>query len=320
MLKYADVKIGYACNDDCVHCVVDELRRKFLDQKQKRTTKDYFNEIHEAKKRGCNAVILTGGEPTINKDFFEILKFIKSQEMIIHIQSNGRYFSDPNFADKACEYIESFEIALHGPNEKIHDYITRTKGSFRQTVEGIKNIIELKGNQKLYGKIVLSKINYKYISKTLILYKKLGVKYVTVAFPHSNGADDYIKTVAPRYFEIRKYLEEALDNIDPKKLLISLENILPCLLDKEYPIIHYQDFYQVFKKSDLKLVGSDFWDWNKMRKSIREKSPKCNQCLFGRWCEGIWNEYVDEYGFDEINPITKIHDFENIKFKKIENE
>ncbi len=305
MSKIADIKIGYACNDECVHCVVEELRKSANLKKEFLSTAKYKEEISNQKKQGVELIVLTGGEPTIYKDFFEILKFIHENDMKIHIQSNGRKFSNLEFVSKANEFISSYEIALHGPNKEIHEKITQTPLSFEETVLGLKNLVKL--NTKIEGKIVLSKYNYSCLVETLNLYKELGVKFVTVAFAHSSGEKNYINDITATYKEIKPYIEKSLESFNENELFISLENILPCALDKQYSLKHFQDFYQTFKNSNLKLVGKQTQNWLFLKKAIRKKDESvCKKCLYNTFCEGYWKEYVEERGFSEFTPIEKI--------------
>lgn len=306
MRHNADIKLGYECNDHCIHCVVDELRDIAIKTKRKRDTKEYLKEIDESKKAGYNSITVTGGEPTIRPDFIEILHYIKDNELCCEVQSNGRKFKDLELAKKATPLVNNFIIALHGPTEEIHDKVTETKGSFNETIEGIKNLIKTNA-KRITGKIVLSHINYKQVFETLKLYEKLGVNFVVVSFPHSSGASDYIKRVAPYYKDIKPYIEECLDyynNVENFHLIV--EDIMPCALSKEYPIIHFYEFFQAFKKKRrLSTLSDSRRDWNNLRKSIKRKHEKCTKCVFNNWCDGYWKEYVDERGFDEFEPIEK---------------
>lgn len=304
MAKIADIKIGYACNDECVHCVVEELRKVANLKKEFLSTQKYKEEILKEKNKGVTTIVLTGGEPTIYKDFFDITKFIKENNLKIHIQSNGRKFSNQEFLNKANEFIDTYEIALHGPNAKIHEKVTQTQSSFDETVNGLKNLVKI--NATVSGKIVLSKINYMYLIETINLYKQIGIKHVIVAFPHSSGEKDYIDRVAPTYPQIKPFIEKALTDFNPSEIFISLENILPCALDKQFSLKHFQDFYQILKNSNLKLVGEQTLDWTFLKKAIKTKGDICKKCLYNTYCEGYWKEYVEVRGFSEFKPIEKI--------------
>ena len=87
------------------------------------------------------------------------------------------------FAEKvaACG-IESYCIALHAHIADVHDSITRRKGSFEETAEGMRNLLDL--DQNLIGKFVISKYNLPYLTETAKLFVELGMKHVSITFPH----------------------------------------------------------------------------------------------------------------------------------------
>ena len=104
-------------------------------------------------------------EPTLLKDkLFIILNECK--ERLPHTSftflTNARMFSYKNYTE---EFNESrpkhilMGVPLYGHTSQIHDYITNTSGSFVQTVNGIKNLLNTGANVEI--RIVVSKLNYK---------------------------------------------------------------------------------------------------------------------------------------------------------------
>ncbi len=322
--KTIDIKLGYSCNDNCIHCVVSKLRDEANRNKHLNLNKsEYFkiidNYIDKFGVDNISRIILTGGEPTIRNDFEDIVNYIKKisfNSIKIHLQSNGRRISNNFFFDKIKNNIDSYEIALHGPNDQIHDKITRTNGSFNETIKGIKNIVEF-NNEIIIGKIVLSQFNYKYLKKILHLYKNLGVKKVIIAFPHSNGNENYMLDIAPRYKNIKLIVEESLKEFGfNKNFIITFENLLPCALDGEYNLIHFIDLFENFKNTNLKMLDLNSSEWKDTLKKIKKKDFKCNKCIYNKFCNGYWKEYIEEFGFDEFNPKETIVDIKNLDFKK----
>lgn len=312
--KTADIKLGYGCNDKCVHCVVEKLRdiaikNKHLDLK----TDEYLKEIDKVVSDGIKRIVVTGGEPTIRKDFPTIIDYINSFGIEIFLQTNGRFLSKPELIEKIKNKIDTYIIALHGPNETIHDIVTQSSNSFNQTVQGIKNVVQIGGN--VCGKTVISKLNYKTLLQTCKLYNKLGVKEIYIAYPHSSGEIDYLKKVAPTYTQIKPYIEQCLDWANENNINLKLESILPCNLDKEFPIKFYYDFTEFLAQKKYKMLDENYGSWEEFTKMDKKKDfSKCQKCVFNNFCNGIWHEYTNIYGFEEIRPITKIHDKSNLKF------
>ncbi|RLE45274.1 hypothetical protein DRJ25_05915, partial [Candidatus Woesearchaeota archaeon] len=69
--KEIDIKIGNICNNNCMFCVNERSRE---------ISKDFetiIKEIAQARKEGYSKIIITGGEPTIQKDLIKIIKAAK---------------------------------------------------------------------------------------------------------------------------------------------------------------------------------------------------------------------------------------------------
>jgi len=77
------------CNFDCPMCYV-HLKQEDINAAGKELTAEQWIEIaRQAKERGMVFALLTGGEPFVRKDFFEIYKAMKAMGLFISINSNG---------------------------------------------------------------------------------------------------------------------------------------------------------------------------------------------------------------------------------------
>lgn len=71
------------CNLNCIWCDTDWHNGKLM------SLKEVYDEIEEL---GCNYVVLTGGEPMIQKGLVELTKMLKSDGYEIGIETNGTIF------------------------------------------------------------------------------------------------------------------------------------------------------------------------------------------------------------------------------------
>lgn len=307
MVKYYDLKLGYLCNNNCVHCVVSDQRENSLrlHNKDNRTTKEVFDEILNAKNLGCTSITLTGGEPTIRPDFVEIAKFAKECGLYVLLQSNGRKFCDVNFVNDVKDYVDLYMIALHSSKSEIHDKITQVEGSFLETFEGLKNLVGV--GAKVGVKIVISNFNKSDLLKILNLVCEIGIGYVNIAFPHLNGnAMKNKKEICPRYFEIKSELENCILFAEKNKdFILDFEQVLPCLFDEVYSFKYFADVK--FKKNEgvVNQLDEGEFTWNDARRNSKRKGVICKSCVYTNFCEGYWKEYVEEFGFSEFKPVRK---------------
>lgn len=308
-MKLSDIKIGYSCNNNCMHCVIEEQKKWALENKGReyRTTEEYKKEILDSKKKGATHICVTGGEPTIRKDLFEILDFIKSLGLGIDMQTNGRMFFYNEFAKRFSAYDISFVIAVHGPNEEIHDSVTRSKNSFEQTTTGIKNLTKF--NKRVYGKVVISKLNRDHLVDIVKLFQSLGVKGINLAFPHALGnARKYFNSVIPSYDSIKSeilnaiyYVEKFNKENQNNKLSVDFETIPFCIIGKNREK-YSSDLAWMNKEVELKQMNCSC-DWKIRRRRNKQKFESCKDCCYDDVCEGPWKEYAEHFGDREFVPV-----------------
>ena len=81
------------CNFDCPMCYV-HLKQEDIDAQGRELTAGQWIELaRQARDAGMVFVLLTGGEPFVRKDFFEIYHAMKQMGLLISINSNGSMLS-----------------------------------------------------------------------------------------------------------------------------------------------------------------------------------------------------------------------------------
>lgn len=133
------VEITRQCNLQCKHCYMNS---KIKDSNDELTTKEWVNFFKNIKKHFGNKVEIkiTGGEPLIRKDFFEILKGIKELEFKkISIATNGLLINDKN-VKTLKKLLTGISISLDG-FELSHNYL-RSSETYQKTLEKIRLLIK----------------------------------------------------------------------------------------------------------------------------------------------------------------------------------
>lgn len=99
-------------------------------------------------------VILNGGEPTLHPQINEILEALKIIGCEIVIFSNGRLLSRINNSNLNDKF--RFVVPIHG-FEYIHDEVTRVKGSYRETINSLEQLISNSSSCLVDMKIIINK-------------------------------------------------------------------------------------------------------------------------------------------------------------------
>ncbi len=297
-----DIKLGYSCNNDCIHCVIADNRIKCdaLGFNEDLTTGEYKTELRDSREKGFNEVVFTGGEPTIRNDLPHLLFYAAQIGFSIDIQTNGRKLHSMKYAASLCNISDaSFFIALHGHTAPIHDAITRVQGSFHETVRAIANLAEL--SRKVVGKIVVSKFNAHCLAEVCHLYKTLGVKEIMIAFPHALGnARRFFAHVVPSYSQTVESIRKAIEYCVHHDVVVKTEAYPLCFmqgLERHVSELFYPD-----EPLLLKQYGSsdEAIDWSKARLENKSKFLQCARCRYDQICEGPWAEYPERFGSREF--------------------
>lgn len=81
------------CNFDCPMCYVHLKQQDMEAAGRELTAEQWIHLARQAKERGMMFALLTGGEPFVRKDFFEIYDAMKAMGIMISINSNGSMLS-----------------------------------------------------------------------------------------------------------------------------------------------------------------------------------------------------------------------------------
>jgi len=295
MIK-ADIKIGFLCNNKCKFCVQGNKRKLFGNKDKKKI----INELRDARQT-CLDIVFTGGEPTLHKDFFELVSAAKKMEFrVIQIQTNGRMFVYKAFCRDAVKAgANEFSPALHGHKAELHDYLTTSRGSFDETVGGIINLKRF--GQRVITNTVITKSNFRNLPEIAKLLIKLDVEQFQFAFPHALGkAGENFDSVVPKISLVVPYVKKALDIGKMACKRVITEAITYCLIKG------YEDCVAEKVMPSVKIYDADFIvnDFSIARKNeCKAKSTKCIICKYDCICEGPWKEYPEKLGWSEFRPI-----------------
>ncbi len=303
MSKNIDIKLGYSCNNDCIHCVITEQKNNMIKSGKKidRSTDEIIKEIDDCWDKDFKNITFTGGEPTIRNDFLYLLDYAKNKGFKTYLQTNARKFASVDFSTKHISKIDYFMIALHGSQKEIHDSITQKSKSFEQTILGINNILKESNANKVGIKLVISKNNMHDLLNTIKLVHSLGIKYINIAFAHINGsALINAEKIIPKYSMINKELLACINYIkNQKNIFCDFESVLPCCFKEDIDLIFFADFNRILN-TYVNQLDEGLFNWENARLSSKKKIPQCSKCIYNRMCEGFWKEYIDMIGYHEF--------------------
>lgn len=132
-----DLHVTNRCNLKCKHCVYTSGEWDMPDM----TLETVKKIIPALKKLGVEEVHITGGEPLVNKEFFEIARCLHENGFGTRVQTNGILIT-PDIAKRLKECgIEYVLISIDGL-EKTHNSFRNNDKSFNYAIKAVKICLE----------------------------------------------------------------------------------------------------------------------------------------------------------------------------------
>ncbi|GEM_PF-3182483 len=290
-----------ACNNNCIFCC---SRHPDLRGRQNgRSINSRSLKIECKKRANINSVMFTGGESMLHQNLPGLVKDARKMGYRnITLQTNGRLLKYKDACiDLLKKGVNEVHVSLHGSNSKIHDAMARTPGAFKQTCEGIDNIISLKKSfpLKIYTSFTITKMNYKDIYNYLLLLSSWGGidGAVLNTLMYVGNAAAFFKQIFVSYTDIAKEFQSSL-----KKLQKTQRGIFFPINITPMPVCLMKGFekYAGIQETPLQIQNNKVEILKRCSPTIKNK--KCLPCAHKNVCSGIDAFYAKNIGWQEIIP------------------
>lgn len=132
----AMIEISDRCNETCVHCYQVHGQKGELSTDELREVIDQLADI------GVLFLTLSGGEPTLRRDFLDIVAHARARGFVVSLYTNASRIDERMAAELGRLGLAEAEVSLYSHRPAVHDGITRVPGSFERTVRGIRLLLE----------------------------------------------------------------------------------------------------------------------------------------------------------------------------------
>jgi heme b synthase len=123
------------CNLSCIHCRASASKGPFPDELDTDASLTLLDQISEA---GKPVVILTGGEPLLRTDIFELARHGTRKGLRMVMAPNGTLITEAIAREMAEAGIQRISISLDGATKESHDRFRQVDGAFEGALRGIK--------------------------------------------------------------------------------------------------------------------------------------------------------------------------------------
>ncbi len=330
--KWIAWEITRRCNLHCVHCrSSSEMEAKGHPDF---STSEAFRVIDDIVSYAKPVVVLSGGEPLVRKDVFEIARYGTDKGLRMCLATNGTLVGDETCDNIKAAGIRIVSLSLDGSEEGVHDDFRSQKGAFAGTINAArlfkKHGIEFIVNSSF------TRRNQEEIPKVYRLAKELGATawYMFMIVPTGRGEEimneliskeDYEEildwhyqmekdedvmlvrpTCAPHYYRVvLQQSKKEGEKFKKRTLKFStggskgcIAGQLICLIDVDGNVLPCSYFPKPagnIRESSFKEI----WEGSALFKDLRDFKKykgKCGSCEFINVCGGCRARAYSVYG------------------------
>ena len=254
---------------------------------------DFKNWIDQIKNTGFYVQLFFQGEPYINKQLPEMIRYAQSQNVYISISTNGHFVNEKNVDLVVENAPDKLIFSVDGLDEESYQKY-RVGGTFAQADEGLRLLVKRKkelGKKKPFieFQFIVMKQNEDQLDKVLEYGKDVGIDKVVFKTMQISSYDNALKFL-PKNNKYRRYIVEDGTYRIKNKLknhcfalwrtsVITWDGkVVPCCFDKD-------------AEFELGLLNgksfSDIWhseEYNTFRRGVldnREGLDMCTNCTEG---------------------------------------
>jgi AdoMet-dependent heme synthase len=134
-LRLVAWEVTRTCNLACIHCRASALDRPYENEL---TTDESFKLLDEIETFASPIIILTGGEPLLRPDIFEIAAYGNRKGFRMTMAVNGTLLSLETAQKMQEAGIQRISISLDGATAASHDAFRQVPGAFEGALRGVR--------------------------------------------------------------------------------------------------------------------------------------------------------------------------------------
>jgi radical SAM protein with 4Fe4S-binding SPASM domain len=184
------------CNLKCPHCYINATTQELINELTTEEAKTLIDQICEVSRP---LLILSGGEPLLRKDVFELVRYGAAKGLKMGLGSNGSLIDDVAAKKLKEAGIETVSISLDSHIPEQHDEFRGVKGSWEKAVRAIKALRE--NGVLVQVNTTVTQQNYDQIDDIMSLAEKLGVENFHLFFLVPTGRGVKIADISPAKYE-----------------------------------------------------------------------------------------------------------------------
>ncbi len=316
MLKSAVIIDLNCCKNSCLFCNPQRLiKSKVCEKDLKNIEIKLLRQAGDLYKKGLNRYVeISGSDPIEYRKIAPFINYLKNELKCgtVMLSTHGRDLHNEKLVkDLKRAGLDELRIPLYGSTATVHDSVTQERGSFKETLKGIKNIVKHAPAIKMKISSLIMKQNHRDLLKTFNLANEYASE-IMFSIPCISNLR-YAQKFALPFEKIRNSLLSLLALSEKTEKPFSISDIPFCV-------------FGFFRKNIINLTGppatSSAYSIPDVYKSgianlpnyrVKRRLRICDSCYFRFKCDGFFNNYLDLFGVPPFKPLKTGNSFRSIR-------
>ncbi len=137
-----DIEVTARCNNNCRHCYINLSAGDKAARKNELALPEIRRIADEAVSMGAVWCLLTGGEPLLREDFFDMYLLLKRRGLLVSIFTNATLVKAEHARFFKRYPPRDVEVSIYGVTRETYERVTRRKGSFAAFERGLNLLLD----------------------------------------------------------------------------------------------------------------------------------------------------------------------------------
>lgn len=284
------LRLGFRCNQDCAFC----WQGRSWPEPPPEFYEIWLREMVDA---GIERIVITGGEPTLNRDLVRLVGIASSRGALVSLQTNAIMLGRRDLAAQlhAAGLVEA-SVSLHAGDAETSDRMTRAPGTFVRTVAGIEAALEAGLGVNLT--CVVERDNVAVLGEQArFIVSRFGQHYRMLSVAYAHPAEYYDQehwadALVPLDVS-GPAVGDAVTQLRRAKILVNTQG--GC----GFPTCALRDFPEALQSlAPERLPEGEI--------ATRMYADECGSCALRPGCIGLRRVYFDKFGSRGLRPFATV--------------
>ena len=137
-----DLELTGRCNNNCKHCYINLPAQDKMAKAEELSFNEIKEIVDEAVSLGALWNLVTGGEPLLREDFFDIYLYLKEKGLLVSIFTNATLITKEHVKLFKRYPPRDIEISVFGVTQETYECVTQKPGSYADFMQGLHLLLE----------------------------------------------------------------------------------------------------------------------------------------------------------------------------------